>query len=180
MYHTNNKSQSQALAKTVTGKCQTFLKPFLKRLDQTLDLRLVRTLADTVTAIVRHRQSSTALLLSELGAYVMNPQHAPAGTKRLANLLHSQNWRATAIADYLLQEAQRRVTTELSQTDRRYLLCILDGSVIEKPESLAGGRTGSGYLQPVPQNCPSSAYHGAGVLSRSTVWTDRGAGTEMG
>jgi hypothetical protein len=138
MYNTIKKSSSKALAKTVSDKCLTFLKPLLKQLDRTLDLRLVRTLADSVTAIVRHRQPLTALLLSELGSYICDPQHAPAGTKRLANLLHSSNWQAASIADYLLQEAQRRVTTELSQSKRRYLLCILDGSVIEKPESSQG------------------------------------------
>ena len=81
MYDTIKKSSSKALARTISAKCLTFLKPFLKQLDRTLDLRLVRTLADSVTAIVRHRQPLTALLLSELGSYICDPQHAPAGTK---------------------------------------------------------------------------------------------------
>jgi hypothetical protein len=138
MYHTKKKSFQKALANRVTEHCQTFLKPFLKRLDQTLDLRLVRTLANTVTAIIRHRQPSTALLLTELGAQISQPQHAPAGTKRLANLIHSQKWQASAINDYLLEAAQNRVDTELLQSKRKYLLCILDGSVLEKPESSQG------------------------------------------
>jgi len=135
MYDTNKKSISKALANSVSVKCLTFLYPFLKRLDRTLDLRLVRTLANTITAIVRHRQPATALLLSELGAYLTDPEHAPAGTKRLANLIHSPNWQAKAIEDYLLLEGQKRIEDELPFSPEGRLLCILDGSVLEKAES---------------------------------------------
>ena len=62
MYDTKKKENSQAVADKATAKCLTFLKPLLKQLDRTLDLRLVHALANTVTSIVRHRQRSTALL----------------------------------------------------------------------------------------------------------------------
>lgn len=135
MYDTKNKSSSKALASTVTDQCQKFLQPFLKQLDRTLDLRLVRTLANTVTSIIRHRQRPTALLLSELGTYLIDPQHAPAGTKRLANLIHSHNWHAQAIEDYLLSAGQKRIAAELPFSPEGRILCILDGSVTEKAES---------------------------------------------
>jgi hypothetical protein len=135
MYHTKKNSPSQALADTVAERCFVFLKPFLKQLDRILDLRLVRTLANTVTSIIRHRQRSTSLLLSELGAYLADPEHAPAGTKRLANLIHSANWQATAIDDYLLEEGRKRVQAELPSSPEGRILCILDHSVAEKPES---------------------------------------------
>ncbi len=138
MDHTNNKSPSQALADTTATQCFVFLKPFLKQLDKILDLRLVRTLANTVTSIIRHRQGSTALLLSELGAYLADPEHAPAGTKRLANLIHSDRWQATLIDNYLLEEGRRRIERELPFTPEGRILCILDHSVAEKPESRQG------------------------------------------
>ena len=37
---------------------------------------------------------------SELGAYLTDPEHAPAGTKRLANLIHSHKWQAHDIEAY--------------------------------------------------------------------------------
>jgi hypothetical protein len=138
MYDTKKKSFSKDLATSVTDQCQEFLKPFLKQLDRTLDLRLVRTLANTVTAIVRHRQRSTALLLSELGTYLTDPQHASAGTKRLANLIHSRNWQAQDIEDYLLSAGQKRIAAELPFLPEGRILCILDGSVTEKAVSSQG------------------------------------------
>ncbi len=135
MYHTNNNSPSQALADIVSDRCFLFLQPFLQQLDRILDLRLVRTLANTVTSIIRHRQCSTALLLSELGAYLADPEHAPAGTKRLANLIHSDRWQSQVIDNYLLAEGQKRVQAELPFSPEGRILCILDHSVAEKPES---------------------------------------------
>jgi hypothetical protein len=39
---------------------------------------------------------------------VLEPAHAPAGTKRLSNLLRSPHWSASAVLDYLWQQADRR------------------------------------------------------------------------
>ena len=123
------------LAGQVAEECFGFLRPLLRSLDRKLDVRLVRTLADSVTAIVRHRNRALALLLSELGSLLAGPRHAPAGTKRLANLIHSKNWRAQDIEAYLLKEAERVVEAEASRVREGRAICILDGSVIEKPES---------------------------------------------
>jgi hypothetical protein len=64
------------------------LAPLLAQLDQTLAKRLVR----AIGAIVSFRHSGSGLLLSELGAFITSPAQAPAGTKRLSNLLRSEKW----------------------------------------------------------------------------------------
>jgi len=131
-------TSSSHLANEAQECCYTFLQPLLDQLDTHLDLRLVRTIANTVTAVIRHRCPSVGLLLSELGAYIMSPEHSPAGTKRLSNLLHSTRWKAQAIDDYLLEQAHKRVENELKERPDEFVLCILDSSVVEKPESSKG------------------------------------------
>ena len=127
--------EGEQLADQLAQRCFTFLCPLLRQLDAQLDRRLVRTAANTVTAVVRHRNRPQALLLSELGAHLAGPQHAPAGTKRLANLLHSDRWQAEAIDEYLLTQGQARVAAEAARVPEGRALCILDGSVLEQPES---------------------------------------------
>lgn len=122
------------LSATVTTRCQTFLAPLRTALDTHVDPRLVRTAAPTVPAIVRHRTRPTALLLSELGAVLAGPTPAPAGTKRLSNLLHRLNWQATQIAQWLGTQAQAPVAAAAAAVPEGRALCILDGSVLEKPE----------------------------------------------
>ena len=126
------------LARSLTERCRIFLTPFLAALDRQVDRRLVRTAAATVTALVRHRHRSQALLLSELGAYLAGPQHAPAGTKRLANLVHSRRWSADLIDTELCQRARTVAHAEAERVSEGRALCILDGSVLEKPESTQG------------------------------------------
>jgi hypothetical protein len=124
------------LAAALTARCWTFLTPLLRQLDEQLDCRLVRTAATAVTALVRHRHRPQALLLSELGAYLASPDHAPAGTKRLANLVHSPRWQAGTIDAYLLAQGAGLVAAEAGRVAEGRALCILDGSVLEKPESV--------------------------------------------
>ena len=119
-------------------RCQGFLAPFLRALDAAVDRRLVRTAGAAVQAIVRHRNRPQALLLSELGAYLAGPQHAPAGTKRLANLVHSPRWSAGLIEQFLHMQAAALVAREAARVPEGRALCILDGSVLEKPESTRG------------------------------------------
>lgn len=115
----------QELAGTLAGKCMEFLRPLLETMDKQMDVRLVRTVAHTVTALIRHRNRSLALLLSELGAYLAGPEHAPAGTKRLANLLHSDHWQAGVVDDYLLAQGHRRAQEEAFRAEEGRALCIL-------------------------------------------------------
>jgi hypothetical protein len=123
------------LAGWVAQQCHEFLDPLLTRLDEKLDVRLVRTLADTVMAIVRNRNRASALLLSELGSVIAGPKHAPAGTKRLANLVHSPRWQAQDVQDQLLDEGLSLMLDEARRVGERRALCILDSSGLEKPES---------------------------------------------
>ena len=59
-----------------------FLSSLLCALDARLDRRLVHTFSLLVEAIIRFRHRQHGLLLSELGAYLLSPDKAPAGTKR--------------------------------------------------------------------------------------------------
>ncbi len=127
---------TEQLARDVAGKALSLLRPFLIELDRQLDRRLVGTLANTVFAVIRHRNRPLGLLLSELGSFLIDPQHAPAGTKRLGNLLHSDHWQANIIDDYLLERAGKRVQEAAGRVAEGRALCILDGSVLEKPESV--------------------------------------------
>lgn len=113
----------------------TFLQPLLLWLDATLDKRLVRTFLQTVQAILQFRHRAHGLLLSELGAYLLSPAQAPAGTKRLSNLLHSPKWSATLIERFLWDQADTRLNA-LAEAGAEALV-IWDESVLEKPESIA-------------------------------------------
>jgi hypothetical protein len=116
---------------------ETFLEPLVLLLDQLLDKRLVRTLVQCCVAIIRFRNNKHGLLLSELGSYLGGyvglSQTATAGTKRLGKLIRSLKWRAGHIDQFLLEEANKEVERLKAQGKR--ILCLFDGSVIEKPES---------------------------------------------
>ena len=75
--------------------------------------------------------------MSELGSYMDGYRGlsatATAGTKRISNLLRSIKWSILQIDRYLLEEAEKEVRTLKEQGKR--IVCIWDGSVIEKPES---------------------------------------------
>lgn len=126
---------SPAIAVALRQRLGGFLAPLLVVLDAQLDCRLVCTFAASIEAIVRWRNRAQGLLLSELGGYLLSPDHAPAGTKRLSNLLRSSKWSAALIAQFLWQQADaRRATLE---TNGEAVLAVWDESVVEKPESQA-------------------------------------------
>jgi hypothetical protein len=128
-------AQASALAaKRLSDQLATFLAPVLRTLDHRLDRRLVSTFLSTLIAIVQWRNRAHGLLLSELGAYLLTPEQAPAGTKRVSNLLRSSRWSASLIADWLWQQADTRVQA-LRATGQEALL-VWDGSVLEKPETI--------------------------------------------
>jgi hypothetical protein len=126
---------SEARSIVLSDRCFAFLQPLLARLNQHLDRRLVSTFLGSVMAITAHRDRSHGLLLSELGSYLLSPARAPAGTKRLCNLLRSPRWSSSMIGDFLLEQARLRVQ-ELRQQGEEVML-VWDESVIEKPESIA-------------------------------------------
>lgn len=113
-------------------RLQEFLSPLLGLLDEYLDKRLVQTFALLTEAILRFRHRNHGLLLSELGAYVLSAHQAPAGTKRISNLLRSGKWSYELLGDWLRQKAK----DTMQHWPVQPLLLHWDESVVEKPESL--------------------------------------------
>jgi hypothetical protein len=126
----DGRQQSEVLA----DLCYRFGRPLLEKLYTQLDRRLVQTLLDLMIVIVMHRHRNHGLLLSELGGYLRDGAHAPAGTKRIHNLLCHPGWEAQAIHNYLWEQADQAIEQRLSPQDDVYV--IWDESVIEKSESL--------------------------------------------
>lgn len=125
------KKQSQA----IVTQLERFVAPLLAELDARLDKRLVRTFLRTLSAILTFRHSRYGLLLSELGGYITSPDKAPAGTKRLSNLLRSTRWGYRIVGQFLWERASVFVTDQ-SETGETTLV-VWDESVVEKPESIA-------------------------------------------
>jgi len=121
------------MAQGMGAQLAHFLLPLLVQLDGLLDKRLVRTFLQTIEVIITFRDRAHGLLLSELGAYLETPDKAPAGTKRLSNLLHSTKWGAWIIAQFLWQRATQQLE-QWRQAGEEGLV-IWDESVWEKPES---------------------------------------------
>ncbi len=126
--------ESGTKSQEIQARLMIFLEPLLIVLDGLLDKRLVRTFVRTVNAIISFREGSRGLLLSELGSYILNPAQAPAGTKRLSNLLRSQRWGHEVIEQFLWQQGEARVA-ELKEASEEALV-VWDESVIEKAGSL--------------------------------------------
>jgi len=190
---------TSALAHTFRERLEGFLAPLLARLDEQLDSRLVRTLGATVEVLLQNRYSG--LLLSELGAFITSPETAAAGTKRLSNLLRSPRWSADVLSDYLWEHARQKLSDWIAR--QRDPLAIWDGSVWEKPESIALEGLGSvvsakakrlkrirkGYYNPPggpPVVVPGLNWLGlllsgtgsAPVLAAMRWWTNRGERAE--
>ena len=123
----------EQMAQGLAQDLAMFLFPLLVRLDQLLDKRLVRTFLETIQVILAYRDRVGGLLLSELGGYLLSPDKAAAGTKRLSNLLHSPKWTAQVVEDELWQRADQQVHTCQEQGEEA--LAIWDSSEWEKPES---------------------------------------------
>jgi hypothetical protein len=118
--------------------CYRFVQPLLKQLNTKLDRRLVQTFLDLMLVIVMHRHRNHGLLLSELGGYLLGARRAPAGTKRVSNLLHSSVWGEEEVETYLWEQADQAIEQRLSPQEDVYV--IWDESVLEKPESLKAER----------------------------------------
>ena len=97
------------VAQGLGDQLQTFLLPLLMVLDRLIDVRLVRTFAQTVQVLIEVRNQAQGLLLSELGGYLLSPDKAPADTKRLSNLLHCSKWASSLIEQFLWQQAEREL-----------------------------------------------------------------------
>ena len=130
-------SDPQGGSQHLMDQLETFFLPFLLILDEVVDTRLVRTLLQCLGAIIRLRNNPQALWMSELGSYLQGydgySSSAPAGTKRIGKLLGSVKWTVELIDRYLLSKADEEVKKLREQGAR--ILCLWDGSVLEKAES---------------------------------------------
>lgn len=126
----SNCQQDQERAQELAEELEGFVRELLVELDRALDKRLVETFQRTLQAILTFRHSLHGLVLSELGGYILSPAQAPAGTKRLSNLLRSGKWSIKIIEGFLWRRAQQAVEGQA----RIYV--GWDESVVEKPESL--------------------------------------------
>jgi hypothetical protein len=127
--------EAAALSREVAHRLECYLAPLLVQLDQRMDVRLVRTFAATLVNLVRHRDRTLSLLLTELGELLTDGAHAPAGVKRLWRLLRSARWEASLISEVIAADADRAVARALAQDGCAY--AVLDGSVLEKPAAHA-------------------------------------------
>jgi len=127
---------SSAVSWQLAQQLARFVAPLLVELDTRIDKRLVRTLLATLGVIIQFRNRPHGLLLSELGAYLMSADQAPAGTKRLSNLLRCSKWQHTIIERYLWDRAKARVEEFVQKGEETDILALWDESVVEKAESI--------------------------------------------
>jgi hypothetical protein len=130
--------EKQGKSRKLESQLVEWLWPILSKLNEQMDRRLVGTFLGLVMAIVMHRHRHHGLLLSELGGYLLGAEHCCAGTKRISNLMHSENWEAGEIEHFLWQAGTQRVEALWEQGELP--LVIWDESVLEKPESLQAER----------------------------------------
>jgi hypothetical protein len=135
---TGRGQESLYQAEVLSGMCYQFVQPLLRQLYKKMDRRLVQTLLDLMQVIVMHRHRNHGLLLSELGGYLMGEERAPAGTKRISNLMRSEGWGQSEVDAYLWEQGDQAVEQRMSPQDDVYV--IWDESVLEKPESLKAER----------------------------------------
>ena len=131
LQHGVGRKQGQQVANLL----QSFIGPLEQWLDRQVDRRLVRTFFLALAAMVRLRHSRSGLLLSELGAHILSPSQAPAGTKRLSNLLRSPQWSHALLEKFLWRRAEEDLARLAEKGEM--VLAIWDESVLEKPESIA-------------------------------------------
>lgn len=166
------------------------------QLDELLDSRLVDTFFNLLAIILLFRERRMGLLLSELGGYLCGPSRAPAGTKRISNLLRSPKWTSSILDDYFHTRAKERIG-QLSASGKRALL-LWDDSRVEKHESwLCEGlcsvwsskarrltRLRPGYYRPPKERICVPGFKWTGVflsalgeapsVFQMTWWTTRG------
>jgi hypothetical protein len=125
---------SPEIAQQISQQLTAFVKPLLVELDPRLDLRWVQSFLQTLHVLLQFRHRNQGLLPSEWGAYLASPHHAPAGTKRVSNLLHSPNWQPQQIEQYLCQQAGTRL--EQWEQEEETALLLWDERVLQRPESI--------------------------------------------
>jgi len=126
--------EPRMLAEQYGSHLLRFLYPLAQELHTTMDIRPLRTLVQTVEALVAFRDSTHGLLLTALGSH-LDGLGGGGGTKRLGTLIRHRKWKARQIDTFVWQraDAQIRQWDQLGEDG----LVIWDGTVLEKPESLS-------------------------------------------
>jgi hypothetical protein len=132
------KQGSIGASKIITDRFYRFAASILRELCERMDRRLVKTFFDLLCVIIILRHRNQGLLLTELGGQLMGMDRAPAGAKRISNLLHSRDWEAKLLDDWMWAQGDRKIEESLHPQDDIY--AIWDESEIEKPESLKAER----------------------------------------
>jgi hypothetical protein len=104
------------------------------QLDDLLDKRLVATFVGLLDCIIRLRHQKHGLLLTELGAKLLSPNKAPAGTKRISNLIRNENWQHHLLEQFLFEKALSQLQEWLKEKKR--VFALWDESVVEKHETM--------------------------------------------
>ncbi len=193
----NREQEGKLQSAVLAERLAVFLAPLVSSLDAQLDKRLVQTFVRLVQVIISFRHATHGLLLSELGGYLLSPAQAPAGTKRISNLLRSGRWTYHLIERFLWLRAQAFV--KQLEPEGQDVLAVWDESVLEKPESLALEGLGAvrssqaarlKHIKPGFYNPPGGrpvfvpgmqwlglllvGYQGAPLLAAMRWWTTRG------
>lgn len=119
------------LSRDLADHLTRFVGSLLVRLDRQLDRRLVQTFGNVLVGILKRRERTLNLLLTDIGEVLTDGAHAPAGVKRIARLIHSPKWAADLVDTWLLEEADQAVATAIERDGVAFL--VEDGSEIEKP-----------------------------------------------
>ena len=125
--------ENQAESNKLIDKVHGFLSPLLEKLENKLDKRYVYTFFDLFFGILSFRDRANGLLLSELGGYVNGPKNAPAGTKRISNLLRNKDWSHKDVEEVFSSKMEEK-TQDPNQAGKQWLM-LWDDGVIEKHES---------------------------------------------
>ncbi|HYP39049.1 MAG TPA: transposase [Chloroflexia bacterium] len=128
------KQASPVVSEQLGRQLWCFVAPLLVQLDKHIDKRLVRSFLGALHIIVQFRNRPYGLLLSELGSYLLSADKAPAGTKRLSNLLRSPQWHHSLIEQFLWSGAEHKVAALAEQGED--VLLMWDDSELEKAESI--------------------------------------------
>ena len=115
-------------------RLREYVQPVVEQLEALLDKRLVGTFVGLLDCIIRLRHQKHGLLLSELGGKLLSPDKAPAGTKRIGNLLRSDNWDYHLLEEELFQQAFSQLDEWLQAKKR--VFALWDDSVVEKHETM--------------------------------------------
>jgi hypothetical protein len=111
-----------------------YVQPLVEHLDELLDKRLVATFVGLLDCIIRLRHQKHGLLLSELGGQLLSPDQAPAGTKRIGNLLRSENWDYHLLEEFVFEKAFSQLQQWLGSPKR--VFALWDDSVVEKHKTM--------------------------------------------